>query len=534
MIQGKGPESVPMSRTPENRFPAGIPEAVRTIVDDRIRFKPLIIRADASLAIGSGHVMRCLALAEAWKDGGGQVIFVLSAPLPHLEKRLSAEAEESHYLSGEPGSSEDARETARIARMHLNSWVVIDGYHFGAEYQKILRQAGLSSVVIDDYGHADRYYADIILNQNSYADMSFYRHYEPGTRFLLGAEYALLRREFLCRTGYKRTIPATGRNVLVTFGGADPENVTLAVIEALKQVRVDHLQVIAVVGGMNPHFEELVHCVANHPNFSILKNVSNMPELMMWADIAISAGGTTCWELAFMGLPSILYPIADNQQPNVTDLIEKKMAISFGVGQGSESPCMADTITDLLCSKKLRTFLHKNLKNLVDGNGCLRLITNMERDCFSLRPVDKRDCRQIWKWANDPIVRNMSFHPAYIPWSDHRTWFEEKISNPRCSIFILTDWQERAVGQIRFDILDGEAEVDVSIDRSLRGCGLGSYIIKEGVKKFYELTKIPHIHAYVRTTNISSLHSFEHANFTLTGNTSVSGYPVYHLVWERS
>ena len=164
---------------------------------DQVSPELMLIRADAGPAIGSGHIMRCLALAEAWKDNGGGVIVVLATSAPSLEELLTSEVTGILHISCEPGSRQDAYDTVRIAQDRAVTWIVVDGYHFGAEYQKIIRDAGFSLLVIDDYGHATHYYADIVLNQNAYADMSIYPDHEPATRFLLGTRYALIRREFL-------------------------------------------------------------------------------------------------------------------------------------------------------------------------------------------------------------------------------------------------------------------------------------------------------------------------------------------------
>ncbi len=185
--------------------------------------------------------------------------------------------------------------------------------NFDVEYQKIIKESGFSLLFIDDYGHADHYYADIVLNQNIYADMSFYQYYEPYTRFLLGTKYALIRKEFLKWSGWHRDIPEVARKILVTFGGSDPDNVTHKVIEAVRTVDLDGLEVKVVVGGANPHFDLIYETVKDLSNFTLIKNTENMSELVAWADIAISAGGSTCWELFFMGIPSIIIPIAENQ-----------------------------------------------------------------------------------------------------------------------------------------------------------------------------------------------------------------------------
>jgi UDP-2,4-diacetamido-2,4,6-trideoxy-beta-L-altropyranose hydrolase len=313
--------------------------------------------------------MRCLALAQAWQDEGGNVTFLLAPGSPLLEERLLVEGIAFVHLSHQPGSQEDAFETADMADKIHSSWVVVDGYHFGAEFQKELKKRGLKILCIDDFGHAEHYYADIVLNQNIGADISCYRNSEPYTRLLLGTKFVLLRREFLKWAGRKRSIPYIAHKVLVTFGGGDPDNVTLKVLDALKQIEIEGLEVIIVVGSVNPHYESLQHNAKDRPGFSLRKNVKNMPELMAWADVAISAGGSTCWEFAFASLPSIMYPIAENQIPLIAELSRIGAVLDARKINIDNPESFAAAIADLLVSFEKRSALSKTIHALVDSEG---------------------------------------------------------------------------------------------------------------------------------------------------------------------
>jgi UDP-2,4-diacetamido-2,4,6-trideoxy-beta-L-altropyranose hydrolase len=338
----------------------------------------LVIRADASAQIGTGHLMRCLALAQAWQDAGGRVVFLMAMETPALEARLRSEGMEVIHLPVQPGSTDDAIRTADFAHQVGADWVVVDGYHFGADYQRIIKDSGLRLLFIDDNGHAGHYSADLVLNQNIHAHEGLYPNREPYTRLLLGTRYVLLRREFLKWRGWKREIPEVARKVLVTMGGSDPDNVTLKVVQALQQVDMDGLEATVVVGGSNPHYEELQSAVQDS-RFPIRleSNVTNMPELMAWADVAVSAGGSVIWELAFMGVPIIGLSRAEQEEVLLQGSTQSGISVNLGRYHYVEPGWICEVLTGLAYSRELRLAMSQAGQSLVDGLGTDRVISSM-------------------------------------------------------------------------------------------------------------------------------------------------------------
>jgi spore coat polysaccharide biosynthesis predicted glycosyltransferase SpsG len=156
----------------------------------------LVVRADASTAIGTGHVMRCLALAQAAKQNGDRPIFVMADCSRAIADRLSTEGMKAIEIEAQPGSVEDCQKTIEIACKLNIKYLVLDGYQFKTKYQETIAEVGFDFVLLDDYGHSESYCASWILNQNIYANDSFYKQRSPDTQLLLGTRYALLRREF--------------------------------------------------------------------------------------------------------------------------------------------------------------------------------------------------------------------------------------------------------------------------------------------------------------------------------------------------
>ena len=337
----------------------------------------LIIRADASTQIGTGHVMRCLALAQAWKDADGEAIFITACQNEGLLQRLREEGVELHVIPDSYPDPGDWDYTKGILASHPDAWVALDGYHFDEVYQQQVKEAGHRLLVIDDMAHLKHYYADIVLNQNFGADELHYSC-EPYTRLLLGTRYVLLRREFLAWKDWQREIPEVARRVLVTLGGSDPENYTLEIIHALQEIDMTDLEVKVVIGASNPH-ANMLEAVAKQSRVPIrlIRDTQNMPELMAWADVAISGGGITCWELEFMGVPTLVIVWALNQEASARALREKGIALALTLEHIHDSAEMNRLVRELLGNKQERVAMSRMGRVSVDGQGAQRVLESL-------------------------------------------------------------------------------------------------------------------------------------------------------------
>jgi UDP-2,4-diacetamido-2,4,6-trideoxy-beta-L-altropyranose hydrolase len=332
----------------------------------------LLLRTEASVAIGTGHLMRCLALAQAWGDAGGRAVFAMAQATPAVEERLRNEGFEVTRVAAQVGSAADAEQTTRLALMHGASWVIVDGYEFGAEYQESLKRIGMKVLFIDDNGHAGKYSADLVLNPNVHANESLYSNREPYTRLLLGSRYVLLRREFERWRTWKREIPVNGRKILITMGGSDPDNLTYRAIRALMEARIEGLEAMVVVGGSNPHLESLQPLAAEcGESIRLLRDPSNIPDLMAWADLAVVAGGGTLWELLFMGCPVLSYARNPVQAQIISQLSEE--GIVGGLGYPQESSQAGKTaLVELAKSQEGRARCSQLGRERIDGHGAER------------------------------------------------------------------------------------------------------------------------------------------------------------------
>src|SRR5882762_5711322 len=280
----------------------------------------LLIRCDANVVIGTGHVMRCLALAQCWQEAGGRVSFLLGPGGAEIHERLSSQGVEVRTLSVAVGSSEDAEETARLTERCEAAWLVLDGSDFSAAYRQIVRRRSAHVLLLDDHGICAPYDCDVLLNFAPDAS-GLYPGRQPDIRCLL------------------------------------------------------RLEVRVVVGASNPHMALLDNAAQGFPSgLSLLKDVRNMPELMAWAELGVSAGGGTCFEMAFMKVPMFLITIASNHDLTVKSLFRRNAAIGPGWFHGVTQDELASSLMNVIGSQVRRQELADHASRLVDGRGAHRVV----------------------------------------------------------------------------------------------------------------------------------------------------------------
>ena len=330
----------------------------------------LLIRADADASIGTGHVMRCLALAQAWMERGGNAAFAVRNLPESLSRRLSAEGITCENLPVKPGA--EAEQVAESATRKRADWVAVDLPHADGAYQRALKEAGLQVLLLDDGLRPATHCADLILNQNFAADAGQYPQRDANTGLLLGPQYILLRREF--RTGLKRSRQrhTESRRILVTMGGSDPGNLTAQILELFESAGLVGLEVMVAAGAANPNADELRSQVAKS-GWRLRTDVTHMQELMMWADIAIIAAGGTLWELLCLGCPVLSYWRNRVQARVVMDLASQGVIRDMGSVETLNGQTLVRAVEALLSLPGERTRMSQAGQQLVDGNGAERV-----------------------------------------------------------------------------------------------------------------------------------------------------------------
>ncbi|MEX1027537.1 MAG: UDP-2,4-diacetamido-2,4,6-trideoxy-beta-L-altropyranose hydrolase [Candidatus Paceibacterota bacterium] len=450
---------------------------------------PLLIRVDASKEMGTGHAMRMLALAQAWQGRGGSVQFATIEMPPQLVSRLRAGQVEVISLcevaggSIRRGSRRDATHTAALAKQIGAAWVVADGYVFDSTFQTTIQQAELSCAMVTDFDYCDPWNCELILNQNPHAIHEPYSNSVDSCKRLLGTRFALLRQEFLeVQAAPEDRDAVDPRRVLITLGGSDPDNATGRLLALLDQSEHAELAIRVLVGAANPHRLDLEHAAAtSRHRVDVMTNVQEMSGQYRWADGIISAGGSTCWEWLYFGLPGAILVIADNQFPIYRELTSAGTATGLGTlealrrngsaaGQG-----LGQLLRTMHCCPRRPT----QYRHLVDGYGASRVAAELDTGIW-LRQANDNDRQLYFDWANDPEVRQNSLCSEKIEWQSHCQWFDGQLNSADARLLVALR-EETPVGQIRFNRTpEDEWNVGFSVCGAARGTGVGKELVRLG------------------------------------------------------
>lgn len=322
--------------------------------------------------------MRCLALAQALRHKGHYVTLITKT----TDSKLLARYEQlSIPIESIPTTSTlegDARTVFEKARLGNFDWIVADGYNFNTEYQTTLRSSSSALLCIDDI-NAYPFNCDIVLNQNFNAEKVCKYHTGERTELLLGSLYALLRDEYQSLDGHSREVEGVGHRILVTLGGSDPHNCTRMVLQALQLIDNVQLDIRIILGRSFPHHESIIEITKELPHSArVFEWVESLREHIEWCDIAVSAAGSTTWELAALQTPMILGMFAENQRIICEQLQAREAAVVIGDFQRLDTKILANEVQQLLLNPDRRKSLSSTAGTLCDGQGAVRVVAAME------------------------------------------------------------------------------------------------------------------------------------------------------------
>lgn len=492
-------------------------------------------RVDASHQIGTGHTVRCLTLADQLRSRGAVCHFLQRRHAGHMIDVIRDRGFEVHALS-EPvqfesrspavnyrawlgvEEKEDAQETGHTLSAIGADQVVVDHYGIGAMWHSDIRRLVRSIVVIDDL--ANRFLdCDVLLNQNFADDLhNRYNTLVPEHCIkLLGPNFALINPVYGMARRFTEPRRGSVARVMISFGGSDSQDLTGLTLRTLSRPEFVNLAIDVVLGQNYSHTETLKAMAAKRGAVMVYGPQPTLLPLMLRADLAVGGGGATMWERCCVGLPSVVVPIAENQQPATAALaqVEACWALSpISSTQANESAFeeeLALAVHAFMSDSRLTMRIAESGWRLGEGRGAAAvaevLIPSDLRET-KLRAATTEDIALYWRWANDPSVREAAHNSHGIPWFDHEAWFKGRLEISNSVLWVLETPHGVPVGQVRIDERSNCGVVSYSLDKAFRGRGLGRELIRQGVEEWRRLhPKIPLI-AEVKSSNGSSLSVF--------------------------
>jgi UDP-2,4-diacetamido-2,4,6-trideoxy-beta-L-altropyranose hydrolase len=494
-----------------------------------------IFRVDSSNEIGSGHISRCLTLAKSLRERGFDCLFLcrdhpgnfnswlisagFSVELLPVDPKLEQNCPERPYEKW-IGSSvvADAEATISFIREKRNELVVVDHYGLDYAWEDKLRPHTNKIVAIDDLANR-RHNANYLLDQNL---VSNYQTRYSGLLSkdcvpLLGPEFALLQPEYsrLRPAATPRTGPV--RRILIFFGGSDSANLTGLSVSAFLKLGRSDIELDVVLGNGSSRSTQIERCARVHPNVHIHHSLPTLAHLMLKADLAIGAAGSTAWERCCLGLPSIVITLADNQKEIAEELNRRGAVRWLGHHNTVTQDSLADSLRSVLNEASIEQW-SRNCVGITDGAGTFKITSILSlnvRTPLFLHHASLRDESFLLDLANDSLVRENAFNLDRISSDTHKDWFYSRLRHPDQSrIYIAKTLTGLPVGQVRFERVESTTwEVHYSLASFARGLGLGMAMLGQAIQRITEVVSLKMIVARVKKDNSPSLRIFEKLGF---------------------
>lgn len=500
-------------------------------------------RADASLQIGTGHVMRCLTLARALRDAGATCHFIMRGFPGDMEAHVAAEGFATTCLPAPTGPMPegppdhaawagvawqvDARDTRSVLEGLRPDWLILDHYAFDARWQRAARPEGTRLLVLDDL--ADRPHdCDLLLDQNLGRKAADYDGLVPeNCTHLIGPHYALLRPEFAdLRAGALLARAGRGvRQLLMSMGGVDADDATSAILLALRAARLPKgLRITVVMGSHAPALEHVRAVARSMPcPTEVVVDVNDMGARMAQADLAIGAGGATTWERCCLGLPSVIIPIAANQTEASAALFRARAALP--AAHPSDAGFASSLQRAVAQAEEALSELKENSARLCDGDGTLRVLAMLAPGRVAFRDAMETDARRVWDWRATSDLDHFARVPRRTGYADHVAWFRAALSDSQ-RIFRILLWGNLPCGYMRLDMgAQGDARVSLCLAPDARGRGLAAALLAEAKRQGRALA-LGALKAEVHPENTASLACFERAGYTRGADEG--GFRIYH------
>lgn len=485
----------------------------------------VIFRADGSTAVGLGHLVRCQALAQALQPTFTSA-FVLRDPSPAISQPLLAAGLALLPVPSSiaPGSAEAHWLAGQLLPTTI---VVLDGYHFGPDYQRIISASGTALVYLDDL-ITPPVWADVVLNQAGSVRPVDYAAV-PLARLCLGPAYALLRPPFW--QALPPPEPAAKR-LFLNMGGADPGNQTLALLPRLRQQFPSYC-VEVVTGAAYPHQVELAafaQPLGAHVRLHNNLSAEALAALLRTCQVFVCPPSGVAYECCAAGGAVLLHPTADNQAAMFYFLASEGLAVSL-----AEALALPEADLPALADEQL-----PRQRALFDGRAGERLQAVFQElaasQQYQLRRAEATDAALYFAWANDPAVRQNAIHSEPITWNTHVAWLGRRLQDADSYLYVMSTAAGEPVGQVRveFDGPGTPGVIDYSLAPAFRGRGLGPLLLRRALQRLrHERPALAGgaVLGQVKADNVASARVFERLRFMRQAAVTLQGevYAVFRL-----
>lgn len=460
------------------------------------------IFTEGGKSIGYGHLSRCVALYDEIQSRNIEVELIIQGDLESIGLIKGKSFKNENWISVEYLNETLTKE----------DYVIVDSYKAQVKHYEKIALKSKKALYIDDFGRI-QYPKGIIVNPAIDTGVIDYSY--KTDKVLTGSKYVILRPSFI---GTDRMEPRkTVGNVLVIMGGTDVKDITSTIIDNI----CDQNQNIIFDIVINEVQYDRITSVNKLKNINYHKNLSakEMSRIMLSSDLAISAAGQTIYELMITKTPFIAIQVAENQQNNIDSLI--KHIPSQIVLQYNQDNFIED-IQRYFMKVIHFNYRKKNIcemKDIIDGKGRVRIIdallnfTNVNDDIF-LRNANINDLKDVFVLSNKDYVRQYSINKDKILWDNHVNWFKSVLEDNNLVFYVVTDFSNSFLGQIRYKLDNDYATVSLSLTEKLRGKGLSRMILYHSIEKLFIMkSNINYIIAYVSEANIASIKIFKGLKF---------------------
>jgi UDP-2,4-diacetamido-2,4,6-trideoxy-beta-L-altropyranose hydrolase len=502
----------------------------------------VFFRTDASPLIGTGHLMRCLALAAALRAQGAECTFLCrAAGLGVLAERihagghrfipLPAPADPAPDQDGPPhaawlpgGQGPDAASSlAALAGQGPADWLVVDHYALDYRWESLLRPAAVRLMVIDDL--ADRPHdCDMLLDQSLLDDMQGrYDGLVPVHCVRqLGPRYALLRDEFVRQADFPRKTLTKEPRLLVMFGGSDEQNLTQRAVERLAAIGWSG-EVDVVAGPLYGPLAKLQKAVSRLARGSLHAPAYNVAALMRSADLALGSPGVASWERCACALPAITIAQADNQEGIGRALGELGANFYLGRAEFVTDDALSAALSVWLANDSARIAMSRAAAAVCDGDGLRRVVAKLIPPCVSIRSVFSSDAELLFSWRNDERTRRYAIDPRPLILSDHLAWLERTLARADVDLLLACN-DDQPLVCVRFERAGQRALVSIYANPDLQGAGFGARALFAAL----DWLRINHPEIAATDADVLPNNGASHALFTAVG------YRLSRLRYERS